>query len=86
MQQKIRCTELCHPAHSCVNILTTCSDTIDLTHCVERRGPAQSDLDVPTRSQLKILTSNAWLDDSLDGFGAKDAQPTLPAYLWDSSR
>ena len=71
MQQKIRCTELCHPAHSCVNISTTCSDTIDLTHCVERRGPAQSDLDVPTRSQLQILTSNAWLDDSLMDLGQK---------------
>ena len=54
-----------HPAHSCVNVSTTCCDTIDLTDCVEHKAPAQSDLDVPTRPQLEILTTNAWLDDSL---------------------
>ena len=72
-QQKIRCTELCHPAHSCVNVSTTCCDTVDLTHCV-----AQSDLDVPTRSQLEILTTNAWLDDSLMNLGQKMLSQQYP--------
>ena len=70
-QHKIRCTKLCHSAHSCVNVSTTSCDTVHLTHWVEHRGPAQSDLDVPTRSQLEILTTNAWLDDSLMNLGQK---------------
>ena len=67
-----------HPAHSCVNVSTTCCDTIDLTDCVEHKAPAQSDLDMPTRSQLEILTTNAWLDDSLMDLGQKMLSQQYP--------